>query len=200
MMTELTPDSGNRIAYLIGLMFHPFVMAVLTLLIILSELPLQEGISWTLLISVILIIPLIIYLALRRRQGQYAYQRQMRGGVYRVGWISILVTLMLIHLLHAPDVLTACMAALAVWLPFQSSINRWITKVSTHTAVVTGCLTGLWLLGYLNRPLWQVLAITMIGLTAWARVVNKNHTPVQVMLGIMTGALPVLIVFPILMG
>lgn len=198
-MTELVPDYDNRLAYGIGLVFHPFGVAVITLLMVLRDIPVEESIRWTLLIAAILFVPLMVSLGLLRRQGQYVYQRRSRGTLYRVGWVSILVILLITVRFDAPKVLTVCMAALLVWVPLQSGINRWITKVSTHTAVVTGCVMGLLLLGQLDTFLLWGLAIMIIALTAWARVMTKNHTRLQVAMGIVTGGLPVLVTFPLLM-
>jgi membrane-associated phospholipid phosphatase len=106
----------------------------------------------------------------------------------------------LLVVLDAPLKLVACIAALLVWLPLQLIINTHVTKVSTHTAVVTGCMMGLLLLGELNSLLLAAGAVAVVVLTLWARVVTRHHTWQQVAMGILTGAIPVLIVFPLLLG
>ncbi len=199
-MTDLVPDNRNRIAYLIGIVFHPFVIALPTLLAVLREMPVEQAASWTALILLVLVVPLAASLIFLRRQSKYAYQRRTRLPIYIVGWASILLCLTLTIILQAPIVLIACMAALALWIPLQFAINTWLTKISIHTAVITGCVIGLLLLGAFQSPILQLLAIAAIAITAWARMVTRNHTVEQVLLGIVTGALPVLLIFPLLLG
>lgn len=199
-MTDLVPDNRNRIAYLIGIVFHPFVIALPTLLVLLREIPIEQALSWTALILLVLVIPLAASLIFLRRRGKYAYQRRTRLPIYVTGWTSILLCLVLTVVLQAPKVLVACMAALALWIPLQFAINTWLTKISIHTAVITGCAIGLLLFGTFQSPILQLLAIAAIAITAWARMVTRNHTVEQVILGIVTGAVPVLLIFPLLLG
>jgi membrane-associated phospholipid phosphatase len=90
------------------------------------------------------------------------------------------------------------MATLAVWLPLQLAINHRITKISAHTGVASGCFTALVLFGKLGNAL-IVTGILLIVLIAWARLMTKNHTLLQVILGCVVGAGSVLLVFPFLL-
>jgi hypothetical protein len=199
-VTDLVPDNRNRIAYAISIVFHPFVIALPTLLAVLREMPVELALSWTALILLVLVVPLAASLIFLRQRGKYAYQRRTRLPIYLVGWTSILLCLALTVALQAPKVLVACMAALALWIPLQFAINTWITKISIHSAVITGCVIALWLLGAFPSLIFQLLAVIAIAMTAWARMVTRNHTVEQVLLGIVTGGVPVLLVFPILLG
>src|SRR5690606_26355468 len=165
-------------------------------LAVLDEMPLSEAISWTALIFTVIVAPLAASLILLRRHGKYAYQRQVRVPIYIIAWTSVLLCLVLTLGLHAPTVLVACMAALALWIPLQFAVNTWVTKVSIHTAVVTGCVLGLLLLGDLPSPLHKGVAVGVVLISAWARMVTRHHTFEQVLLGILVGALPVLVIFP----
>lgn len=193
------PDYRNRFAHLVGLIFHPFVVPIPTLLLLLRPLPRPEAHGWTALILVILITPVGLTLLLLARRGKYVYQRDVRGPLYVLGWTSVLTCLLLTLVLNAPRMLVACMATLAVWLPLQSAINQRFTKVSIHVAVITGCLLGLLLTGALESLWVRIAAVLAIYLTAWARMVTRNHTLAQVGLGILLGAIPVLLVFPLLL-
>jgi membrane-associated phospholipid phosphatase len=86
-----------------------------------------------------------------------------------------------------------------IWLPLQRFVNQRYTKVSTHTGVITACVLGLTLSGHLNTPLAYFLGAMVIVLTSWARIETHNHTRSQVVLGIIVGAIPVLITFPTLL-
>jgi len=199
-MTDIIPDNSNRLAYLLGLIFHPFVVAIVTLLIVLQDFSMGEAFTWTAVIGLVLIIPLMVAIRYQRRQERYTYQRQSRSPLYAVGWVSVAVALALTILFDAPHVLRACLASLLVWAPLQAWINARYTKVSTHVAVVTGCVTGVLFLGHLDTPLLLIAAPGVIALTAWARIITRNHTPLQVILGVFTGAIPVLVTFPVLVG
>lgn len=198
-MTDPVPSHHNPLAVLVGRLFHPFVVSVITLIIILQTTPFAEAAFWVVGISVILILPVTLYMTIRQRHGRYAYQRKERGPIYFIGWCSVIVCLILTHFLNAPDVLVMCLLTLVLWVPLQRFINQRFTKVSTHTGVLTGCLVGLGLLGHLMSPLGWIVGIGAMVLTAWARIETRNHTPQQVMLGILVGALPVLIVFPLML-
>lgn len=198
-MTELTPSADNRIAVALGLLFHPYIAAVVTLLVLLRDLPTGEAFLWILLVVTGLIVPLIVYTAIRRRLDKYVYQRSERGGIYLVGWVGVVVILLVTVIANAPRILVVCIATLVIWLPLQHLINQRLTKVSTHTGVITACVLGLMLSGHLSTPAGYSFGLIVIGLTAWARVQTSNHTPFQVLLGIIVGAIPVLITFPTLL-
>ncbi|GAB4531509.1 MAG: hypothetical protein OHK0046_52300 [Anaerolineae bacterium] len=193
------PDYTNRLAYLLGRLLHPFVVAIITLLIVLRQVPFSEAVLWTGLIGSVLIIPLAVMIVVMQRRQQYTYQRQVRGPLYALGWLSIVLCLVLTLALNAPTVLVACMAALLVWVPLQAFINARFTKVSTHVAVVTGCAVGVLLLEPRVSVPGLLITVVLIGSTAWARIVTRHHTATQVALGILTGALPVLVTFPLLL-
>ena len=197
-MTDIIPDNTNPIANTIGLLFHPFVVAVVTLPLVLYPLPLTEVVTWTLVIAALIIGPVAVSVIFLQKRQKYTYQRRARGGIYLVGWTSVAVSLLSVILLDGPHILRACMAALLVWVPLQAAINARITKVSTHVAVVTGCVTALFMLGILNQPVSWIAAVFVIAATAWARITTRNHTLTQVALGVFTGMLPVLVTFPVL--
>ena len=198
-MNDVLPDNQNRIADLTSRIFHPAVMGIPTLLAILNEMSFSQILGWMTLILGILLIPNVVLQLILQRQGRYVYQRGTRGPLYIVGWLSVLVCLILLIALGAPRVLIACLLALLVWVPVQLFINQTVTKISIHSAVVSGCLTGLLVLGRLDMPLLKILVVSILILTAWARMETKNHTLLQVTLGALVGCLPVLIVFPLVL-
>lgn len=196
-MNDAIPDNSNKIAYFIGLIFHPGLIGIPTLLLILDNLPLKDAIFWTTLMTAILILPGFLLVQVYKRRGRYSYQRELRGVLYSVGWISIIVCLAVLWVLNAPRVLIVCVAALAVWVPLQLGINHYFTKISAHAATAAGCATGLLMLGELPTFAAQMVALGLVIMIAWARVITKNHTVLQVTLGTLLGAGVVLIVFPI---
>jgi membrane-associated phospholipid phosphatase len=198
-MIDPIPYHGNRIAYWLGQIFHPYLICVPTLAAVLADQPLIAALGWLLLVVVILLPPLMVMGLWLKRRERYLYQRRSRTPMYLTFWISLLVCLMALVALQAPLTLIACIVALALWLPLQLVINTYVTKVSTHAAVVAACMMGLFLLGRLSHPLLLAVALAAVLLTLWARVMTRNHTPVQVIMGTLTGITPVLVVFPIVL-
>ena len=197
-MTDIIPDNSKRIAYAVGIVFHPAAVAIVTLLLVLGDLPLMQALVWTALIGGIILIPIFMAIAYLRHRDRHTYQRGTRGPLYSIAWLSVIVCFVLIWLSNGPRELALFMATLAIWLPLQLSINHYYTKISAHTGVISGCFTALVLFGKLGFALF-VIGILMIALVGWARLTTKNHTPLQIILGIAVGAGSVLLVFPLLL-
>lgn len=193
-MTDTVPDNSKRIAYIVGWVLHPVSIAVVTLLILLWELPFDEMIYWTALVAGVILTPVLLTIAYLRRQDRYTYQRFSRKPIYVVAWVVVLASLALIQLLDGPAILGICMATLLVWLPLQLAINQWVTKISIHMGVASGCLTALWMVGALT-PVFILLCVGCLVLLGWARIQTKNHTLGQVVLGCLVGGGSVLVVF-----
>ena len=199
-MNDPVPNQEQRFAVVIGRMLHPYWMPIPTILVILSDVPLNEALKWSIVVLAITLLPGMIAATLFQSQGHALYKRKIRGPLYLVGWVSVLACLIVVLQFDAPRVLVACMATLAVWLPVQWAVNHWVTKVSAHAAVATGCFVALVLLGKLANPLIGLILLAVVVLTLWARVVTRNHTVPQVLLGVLVGALPVLAIFPLVLS
>lgn len=198
-MIDPTPDHRNPLAVWIGRLFHPYLICIPTLLAVLHPLPLVSAAGLMLLVVVILLPPLILVVSLLKRQQRFVYQRQTRTPIYLTFWVSLWVCLAVIIFLQAPLPLIASILSLLVWLPLQLAVNTWATKVSTHAAVMTGCSTALFLLGKLDHPFVFLVVLVAVAGVLWARITTKNHTLEQVLLGVLTGFLPVIVVFQALM-
>jgi len=200
MTTERLPDDSHRLAHAIGLILHPGIVSIPTLLLVLSDIPAAEGLAWTAIIACIVLVPALILIAYLRRRDRHTYQRSARLPIYIVLWVSVLVCLGLTQAFEAPRALVASVATLAVWLPLQLTINSTVTKISTHVAVITGCVFGVLVLGRIEPLPLQIGALLLIPLVAWARLVTKNHTLLQVGLGFLVGGGCVLVVMPLVLG
>lgn len=194
-MNDPVPDNRNRIAFLIGRIFHPYIICIPTLFAVLSDLTFDEAIKWGLITIVMVLLPGMTLAAYMQSRGKPLYQRSTRTPLYIVGWLSVLACIVTMSLLGAPKVLESSLISLAIWAPLQLLINFFITKVSAHAAIASGCAVGLLLLGKLNAPLLQIITLVIVILIVWSRVVTHNHTRLQVGLGLLVGALPPLIVF-----
>lgn len=199
-MTDVLPDRERTIANLIGRIFHPAVVALPTLILILGDLGWQSALQWSAITLPILLIPgtlLVIYL---RSRGRETYQRATRTPLYIAAWFSVVGAIVLTLALDAPRVLVACLALLAIWLPIQLAVNTYVTKISTHGAVITGCIMALFVLNKLPNAAVQLIAIGIVVLVGWARVHDRSHTLTQVVLGIAVAVAIVLLVFPIVLA
>ena len=199
-MIDPEPDHSNRLAFYAGRIFHPYIICVPTLIAVLSDLPPDQIFAWTLLVLAVILLPTLLFGIYLQRRGRLFHQRSTRNPLYLSGWLSVLVCLVVLVVLDAPQVLIACLTTLAVWLPVQFGINAYITKLSAHAAVAAGCYTGLLLLGKLDNPVVQWGLFAFVVATVWARVTTRNHSIGQVILGLVVGTLPVLIVFPIVLN
>lgn len=198
---DITPDNSNRAAYLIGRIFHPYLICIPTIFAILSDMPFGEAMKWSLLVLSIVLTPGILasaYVAIRHKR--YIYQRSTRGPLYAIGFVSVLTCLLLLVILNAPHILIASLITLVIWVPAQMLINKYVTKISAHAGVVAGCATALLLAGKLNHPVLIVLVAAIALITMWSRVETKNHTVSQVLMGFLLGVVPVLVVFPLMLS
>lgn len=199
-MNDPIPVLDNRFAVYVGRVLHPFLLPIPTLLIILSGLPIGALLEWFALVIGMILVPGMVATMLMERYVNPVYKRGTRGTLYLVGWISVLACLVVVLRLNAPLALIASVATLAVWVPLQWAINTWVTKISAHTAVATGCFTALAILGKAGTPLVEAILFALVILTVWARVVTRHHTLTQVILGVLVGVLPVLLVFPLVLA
>lgn len=183
-VTDPVPHNGNRLGYWLGMIFHPFTVFIPALVVVLKDTEPLVAVGWVVFMAVIILVPALTLIRLARRKGRYTYQRGMRHPLYIVFWASMVLCVGLAVVLEAPDRLVFSLLALVVWVPLQAIINARLTKISAHTAVVTGILTALLLMDDLNSPFLIIGAVGMVTATAWARVVTGHHTVLQVSLGI----------------
>lgn len=195
---DVVPDNTNKLAFVIGRLFHPYLVCIPTLLVILGNLPFSEIIQWLLLVLSFVLIPLLLVgVYMKVQQGRYLYQRRTRGPIYLVFLFSMLTCLALLVILNAPRILIACLISLILWAPVQLLVNRYVTKISTHAGVIAACGTGLLLAGKLSHPILITFFVLITAVTMWSRVETKNHTIIQVVMGFLVGALAPLVVFPL---
>jgi hypothetical protein len=190
-VTDPVPHNNNRLGYWLGMIFHPFTVFIPALIVVLKDTEPLVAVGWVVFMAVIILVPALTLIRLARRRGRYTYQRGMRHPLYGVFWASMVLCVGLAELLDAPGRLVFSLLALVVWVPLQAVINARLTKISAHTAVVTGILTALFLMGDLDSPLLLSGAVGIVSATAWARVVTGHHTVLQVSLGIIVSIISV---------
>ncbi len=194
-MTDPIPDNSHRLAYLLGIILHPFFVFIPTTLIAIG----WENVHWVVVILVVFVAPIGLTIGLLYRHGRFAYQRDSRTPIYVVGIISLFIVIGLAFAFDAPLPLISAFFTVIVWSAIQLLVNRYITKASIHVSVATICLTGLVLLGHIDTLLEFILSGLIIIAVGWARMTTKNHTREQVIVGFLTGLASTLIVAPFFM-
>jgi hypothetical protein len=195
-MLDVIPDNRHKLAYRLGLIFHPYVVSVITLFVVLQDLRFAQAMAWVILLSSVLILPGLLLIQWGKRRQRYVYQRTSRTNLYLAFEASVLACIVLIVAGDGPRRLLACFVALLIWLPMQLIVNTYYTKISVHAAVTAACGTGLLLFGILDTWLFKLLVLVIILATGWARHKTRNHTVQQIILGWLVGASAVLIAFP----
>lgn len=198
-MKDPIPDNTNRFAYLLGYLFHPFVLFIPATFLVLRGETFIRAVGWLLLIAFLAVLPTASSIYYLQRKGIYIYRREARLPVYSVAWVSTLVCAGAFLLLEAPHRLIACTAAILLWVPLQATVNELYTKISGHAAFSMGVMVGLGLMGALEAWWAKGLALTIIVLTAWARHITKHHTFQQILLGWMVAILSVGISFALML-
>jgi len=192
-MTDPVPHNQNRLGRVIGFIFHPLVIFIPTLVIVLKDADPLVAVGWLVFITVVILSLAAIVLLRLKRQGKHTYQREARHHIYFAFWASMVICVGLGLVLDAPHRLVFSLLCLCVWVPIQYIVNARYTKISVHVAVITGIATALFVMGDLDNVLLVSGALAAILATAWARLVTGNHSLLQVGLGMAVSVLSVLL-------
>lgn len=198
-MTDIAPHNQNRLGYILGHVFHPFVIFIPALVLVLKGIPFFTAVGWVAFIAAIILIPLNLTILWERRRDQYVYQRKTRHSLYIMFWLSMLSAILIGVALDGPHRLIFALLCMWVWVALQFLVNLVYTKISGHTAIIATIVFGLLALGELDTPLLIILAFGAVAATGWARIVTGNHTLQQVILGVLVSCRAVLIA-AVLMG
>ncbi len=131
----------------------------------------------------------------RRRKvtDHHVRLREQRPRLMVIGIAFVLVGLVLLVVLDAPQGLIALVGAMVGGLG-SSILVTLFWKISIHVAVVSGAVTILILV---FGPAMLLLA-PLVALVAWARIDLQDHTPAQTIAGALLGAMAAGILFPLL--
>jgi membrane-associated phospholipid phosphatase len=131
------------------------------------------------------------------RRGQWAdrYVGAKRPRLIVLGFIiaSVGVGLVLLAALGAPGELTGYVGCMLASVAVLAAITT-LWKISIHCAVASGSVTVLTLL---FGP-WMAPGYLLVALTAWSRVVVKDHTAAQVIAGSVLGAAAAIVTYAII--
>jgi PAP2 superfamily. len=139
----------------------------------------------------------VAYIVRGVRRGRFTDRhimvREHRPAVIVAAAVSVVAGLALMLAFDAPRDLIALVVAMLAGLALTLVVTVWWGKASVHTAVAAGTAVTLVLV---FGP-WLHLSWLVVGLVAWSRVVLKEHTVAQTIVGIALGALAAGAVFPL---
>lgn len=181
LQLQLGKVDVERVARLIGWVFHPFLISPLAIFLIVGlDAGVAQAIRWALWGVAFVIAPASVYIGQKLKRGKYTHAdvpvRQNRTGLYVFGGVCVAAYLAFLAWQGAPRVLLAGVTAGGIANVVAMIVNRLGYKVSIHAGVPAGVTVAL---AYFSWP----LAAALGGITAalaWARVVTKNHTWGQV--------------------
>ncbi|WP_409484535.1 hypothetical protein [Arsenicicoccus dermatophilus] len=180
----------SRTADRVAAVCHPgwCVSATLLLVSVRSGRPWWQGLLWAALaVAVCVALPLLWLRAQVRAGAVLDHQlvvREQRGGPLLAAAAFVVGGLTLLWLLGAPAPVVALVLAILAGLTAMSVVSRW-HKASFHVGALAGMTCVL--AQTLGRPALLVL-VPALGLCAWARVRAGRHTTLQVLVGLVVGA------------
>lgn len=110
-------------------------------------------------------------------------RREQRPRIMAIALASAVAGLAILRWLDAPRALFTLLAAMVAGLVIAIGITSF-WKISLHAAVAAGTVASL----AVQVSPWWLLLVPLVGLTGWARVEIGDHTPVQVVVGAIVGA------------
>ena len=170
----------NRIAVTISVLFSPFLLPIASILLIVrsSVATMQQGLLWMVIVilfaSVLPMLFILILFRLGRLSDVRLTVREQRAKPLMFSLISALVGSGILHLLNVPqEIVWLCIACVINGVVLALITQVW--KISFHSGVAAGCMTGL---ATIISSQFVYLFI-LLPFIAWARVHRKRHTFLQ---------------------
>ena len=170
----------NRIAVTISVLFSPFLLPIASILLIVrsSVATMQQGLLWMMIVilfaSVLPMLFILILFRLGRLSDVRLTVREQRAKPLMFSLISALVGSGILHLLNVPqEIVWLCIACVINGVVLALITQVW--KISFHSGVAAGCMTGL---ATIISSQFVYLFI-LLPFIAWARVHRKRHTFLQ---------------------
>jgi hypothetical protein len=174
-----------RLARLISEILHPFLVAPLTIILVLY---LDSGsiiiaLAWTGICTALVIVPALIFLRYKLSRRHYAdadvSAREQRYGFYIFALGCMIICFGVLLWLGAPrPLLSLFTAALSALVVFAVVTQLWL-KVSIHTGAMAGATAAV---AFYSLPLAGLLTLGLIAV-GWSRLVLKRHTLPEVLTG-----------------
>lgn len=185
-------------ARLMSLLFTPFYLPLigLTALFLFSNLSLMPFyFKATVLIAVYLftvLMPTLFIHFYRHYHGRTFLElgaREQRMVPYVISIVCYFVCFYLMNLAHVPHFMSSIVLAALFIQIICAIINIW-WKISTHTAAIGGVAGALFVFSEIFRfnPIWWLcLVLVVAGVLGSSRMILRQHTLLQVVVGFVVG-------------
>jgi hypothetical protein len=155
------------------------------------------GLAWGAVAALFAGVVPMVFISRGVRSGRWAdrYVGAKRPRLIVLAFIiaSVAIGLALLVGLGAPAELSGYIGCMLASVAVLAAITT-VWKISIHCAVASGSVTILTLL----FGLWLIPAYLLVGLTAWSRVVVKDHTAAQVIAGSVLGAAAAIVTYAVI--
>lgn len=185
-------------AKVLSVVFTPFYLPLLGLAILLaftylSLLPFMYKLLLLLAFWVFTVfVPTMLIRLYRRYQGWSLFEignRERRVIPYVISIVSYLFCYYLMSAAHVPHFMGVVLMAALVIQVVCAMVNLFI-KISTHTAAIGGVVGAIasfsLILGF-NPVWWLCLAVFIAGLVGTSRMILRQHTLREIVLGFLVG-------------
>jgi membrane-associated phospholipid phosphatase len=198
---EVLEPRRLALARMISIIFSPPFVAIATYFFVAfaEPQPLLIGVGWALLTMLIQMLPGTLLYFYRRKRGEYSdadvSRRQDRNELYLLGACAVLASILILNWLQAPRPLEA-LAIGTLTLGVVCGLVNIFWKISMHAATIAAFAT---ITGLYAVPIGAVMWICALAV-GWARVKTRNHTPLQVVAGLIAAALTMFTSFTLIAG
>ena len=198
-VTAAMPDRRDRLASIVSEVLAPAVLVAALLLIVGWHAGESPGVSrwWGLpgaLFAAVIPLGYVLHGVRRGRlPNHHIPERADRRVPLIFGTASLATGLVLLLVLGAPREVLALLAAGGAGLVVFALVTHW-WKMSIHAGVASGTVAAL---TAVYGPV-ALAGVPLVVLGGWARVRLTAHTPAQVVVGALTGALIAGTIFPAL--
>ena len=188
------------ISRMVSMLFTPFYLPLVGLLALfifsyMSLLPwAYKLVVLTMVYFFTVLLPTILIHVYRRYQGWNLIElghRERRMVPYVISILCYFCCLYLMNLFHVPHFMGNILVAALIIQMLCATINVW-WKISTHTTGiggVAGALIAFSRIFVFNPTWWLCLVIILAGLVGTSRMVLRQHSLSQVVMGFLLGCL-----------
>ena len=170
----------DRLAVTISVLFNPFLLPIASILLIVraSVSTMQQGLLWMVIVILFASVLPMLFILLLFRRGQLSdfrlTVREQRAKPLIFSLVSALVGIGILYFLDVPrEIVWLCIACVINGLVLTLVTQVW--KISFHSGVAAGCMTGL--VALISSQF--VCLFILLPFIAWARVHRKRHTYLQ---------------------
>lgn len=199
LSSEPLQGRGYVLARLLSQIFHPILLSVANFLLVgyFTAETGRVGLAWAALCILLLVLPTTLFYTWRLRQGVYSDEdvsvRQQRHELYAFGITASLLATAVLGAVGTPRPFLALMVS-TLLLALVGALVNYFWKISVHGASIASTASIALLYSHtLGVVLW-VCALAV----GWARVRTRNHTPLQVLAGLCSALVIVVVVFRVI--